>query len=140
MGCGFSHFSRARHINAANNAGEETESTPSWEKYEGPRANQPTKVLIQTCLTHDFSTLTREIYHGSSRPDPHETLTSRVTRSVAGRVMSGQQAFKSRGSPGLWRVGSGQEGFKSHGSGRVGSRGFKISWIGSGRVTGMETG
>ena len=97
------------------------ESTISWEKYEGPRTNQPTKVhIIQTCLTRDFSTLTFEIYHGSSRPDPHETRTSRVPRSVPGRVGSGQQAFK------ILQVSSGRVRMfsKPHGSGRVGSRGF----------------
>ena len=78
------------------------ESTTSWKKYEGPRTNQPTKVHIQKCLTRDFSTLTREIYHGSSRPDPHETRASRVTRSVSGRVGSGQQALK------ISRIGSGR--------------------------------
>ena len=93
---------------------KKTESTTSWENYEGPRTNQPTKVHIQTCLTRDFSTSTREICHGSSRSDPREIRTSRVTRSVASRVGSGQQAFKSRG-----RIGSSQEVFKSHGSGRV---------------------
>ena len=112
----FSFFARTPHNNASNNADKKPESTTSWEKYEGLRTNQPTKVhiYIQICLIRDFSTLTREICHGPSRPDPHETRTSRVTRSVAGRVGSG-------------RVGSG--GSKSHGSGRVGSRGFKISRI-----------
>ena len=88
---------------------KKTESTTSWEKYEGPRTNQPTKVhIIQTCLTRDFSTLTREIHHWFSRPDPLETRTSRVTRSVAGRVGSGQHTLK------ISRVGSGRVG-----SGRV---------------------
>ena len=54
-------------------------------------------------LTHDFSTLIREKFHESSRPDPHETRISRVTRIVANRVGSGQEVFKSRGSG---RVGS----------------------------------
>ena len=68
---------------------------------------------IQRCLTRDF--LTRDICDGS-RPDPYETRTSRVTRSVSG-----------------W-AGSGQEVLKSRGSGRVGSGGFKISRGRSGRV------
>ena len=85
-------------------------------------------------VTGDFSTLTREKFHGSSRPDPHETRISRVTRIVAGRVGSGQEDFK------IPRVGSGQEVFKiprvgsgrvrrfskSRGSGRVGSRRLEI--------------
>ena len=82
-------------------------STTSRARYQGPRTNQSTTVHIhvQTCLILDFfSTLTRAICYGSSRPDPHETRTSRVTRSVAGRVGSGQQGFISRG---LGRVGSG---------------------------------
>ena len=84
---------------------QKTEITTSWENYkcEGPRIIQPTKVHIQTCLTCDLSTLTRKMYNGSSRPDPHEARTSWATRSVAGRVGSGQQALKSRGSG---RVGS----------------------------------
>ena len=135
--CGLrsSHFSRALHINASNNPDKKPESTTSWEKYEGPKTNQPTKVHIQTCLTREFSTLTGEICTGSSRLNPHETCTSRVTRSVSGLVGSGQEAFKSRWSD---QVGSGQEVLKSHGSGRVGSTCFKISRVGSGRVRGFK--
>ena len=51
-------------------------------------------------------------------------------QNITGRVGSGQQVFKSRGSGQVGsrffqisRVGLGQELFKSHGSGRVGSRG-----------------
>ena len=40
----------------------------------------------------------REKCHGSSRPDPHETRISRVTRIVAGRVGLGQEDFKYHGS------------------------------------------
>ena len=97
---------------------KKAESTKSREKYEGPRTNQLTKVRIQTCLTRDFSTSTREIYHGSNRPYPHEARTSRVTGSVAGRLGSGQQAFFQKLAG---RVGSAQEV-------------FKISRIESGRV------
>ena len=110
-----SFFARTPHNNAANTAGKKSESTVSWEKYEGPTTNQPTKAHVQTCLTRDFSTLTREIYHGSSRSYPHETRISRVTRSVTGRV--GSTGFQTLAG---W-VGSGQEV-------------FKISWVGSGRV------
>ena len=78
-------------------------------------------------MNRDFSTLTREKCHGSSRPDPHETRISRVTRMVAGRVESGQEDFK------LSRVESGRvkRFTKSRGSGRV--RRFSKS-RGSGRV------
>ena len=110
--------------NAANNAG--TESTTSSKKYEGPRTNQPTKVYLQTCLTRNFSTLTRETYYGSSRPDPDETRTSQVTRSSSDRVVSGRVNTLSNLAG---RVGSGQEVLKSHGSGRVGS-----GRVGSSRV------
>ena len=98
-------------------------------------------------LSHDFSTLTREKCHGSSRPDPHDTRISRVTRIVASRVGSGRvrKISKPRGSG---RVRSGQEVFKisrvgsgrvkrlskPRGSGRVGSGGFQITRVGSGRV------
>ena len=91
--------------------------------------DQPTDRGIHA-LTRDFSTLTREKRHGSSRPDPHETRISV--------------------SPELWRVGSGRVRRISNprGSGRVGSGGFqnlggrdgsgeeafKISRVGSGRV------
>ena len=88
--------------------------------------DQPTDRGVHA-LTRDFSTLTREKCHGSSRPDPLETRISRVTRIVAGHVGSG-------------RVGSGQEDFQisrvgsgrvkttrnSRGSGRVGSRRLEI--------------
>ena len=143
MGCGLSPFSRAIHINVQNNAGIKTEDTTYWENYEGPTTDQPTKVYIQTCLTLDVSTLTRGICHGSSRPDPCETRTPWVTRSLAGRDGSGQQASNSRGSGRVGsgvvsnltgRVGSGQEVLRYRGSDRVGSGGFKISRAGSGGV------
>ena len=93
-------------------------------------------------LTRDFSTLTRENCHGSSRPDSHETRISRVTRIVSGRVGSGQERFKTSRSGRVRRFS------KSRGSGQVGSGGFqnlagrvrsgqevfKISRVGSGRV------
>ena len=113
-------------------------------RHQGP-TNRP-RYISRHVLTRDFSTLIREMYHGCSRPDPHETRTSLVTRSVAGRVGLGQQAFKYRGSGrvgsgqevlksrGSGRVGSGREVLKSRGSGRVGSRSFTISRVGSGRV------
>ena len=44
------------------------------------------------------------------------------------RVGSGQEVLQ------ISRVGSGQQVFKSRGSGRVGSRGFQISGVGSGRA------
>ena len=100
-----SFFARTPH-NAANNAGKKkTESATSWETYEGPRTNQLTKVVhIQSCLIRDVSTLTREICHGFSPSDLHEIRTSRVTRSVAGRIGSSQQDLK------ISRVGSGRVG------------------------------
>ena len=49
----------------------------------------------------------------------HETRISQVTRIVAGRVGSG--GFQNLAG----RVGSGQDVFKSRGSGRVGSGGFQ---------------
>ena len=90
------------------------ESTASWGKYQGPRTNQPAKVHTQACLTRDFSTLTREIYDGSSRPDPHKTRTSRATRGVEGRV--------------------GSTGFQISRVGRVWSGGCQILRVGPGRV------
>ena len=98
VGCGLSHFSRARRIKAAKNAG---------------RKNREHDILGKLRGTKDKS----------NRPDPHETRTSRVTRSVAGRVGFGQQAFKSRGSG---RVGSG--GFQINITGRV-----RPGRVGSGR-------
>ena len=93
--------------------------------------DQPTDRRIHA-VTRDFSTLIRKKCHGSSRPDPHETRISRVTRIVAGRVGSGQEDFK------ISRVGSGRvkRFSKSRESGRVGSgREFsKSRGIGSGRV------
>ena len=92
--------------------------------------DQPTDRGIYA-LTRDVWALTHEKCHGSSRPDPHETRISRVTRIVAGRVGSGQENFK------ISRVGSGRVGrfSKSRGSGRVGSRRLKIlaGRIGSGQ-------
>ena len=73
--------------------------------------------------------LTREILkkNDPTRPDPRHFETS-LTRPVD-RVT---WCSKCHGSG---RIGSGQEVFKiSDGSGRVGSRGFQISWVGSGRV------
>ena len=50
-------------------------------------------------------------------------------RNLTGRVGSGQEVLKSRGSR---RVGSGQKVLKSRGSGRVRSTGVEISRFGSG--------
>ena len=100
---------------AANNAGKKLREHDILGKLRGTK-DQPTTRGIHA-LTLDFLTLTREKYHGSSRPAPHETRISRVTRIVAGRVGSG-------------RVGSGRVG-----SGRVGSRRLEIlaGWVGSGQ-------
>ena len=51
-----------------------------------------------------------------------------IGRWRVGRVGSGQEVLKTL------RVGLGQRVLKSHGSGRMGSRGFQISRVGSGRV------
>ena len=95
-----------------------------------------------------------KINYLAGQSDPtHMKPASRVNRKVAGRVGSGQGVFKSRGSGRVkcssnftGRVWSGQQFFKSRGSGRVsgcskcrgsgrvGSRGFQISRVGSGRV------
>ena len=56
---------------------------------------------------------------------------SRGFQNLAGRVVSGQEASKSRGSD---RVRSGQEFSKSRGSGRVGSGRVGSGRVGSGRV------
>ena len=77
-------------------------------------------------LTRDFSAVTR---HGSIRPDPHESHTSRITRSVAGRVGSGRG---NRLSNLAGRVGSGDVQISRVGSGRV--KMSQISRVGQGRV------
>ena len=59
--------------------------------------------------TREFSSLTREIRHGTSRPDPQENRVSQVNRNVAGRVGSGRF---NKFSYLAGRVGSGQEIFK----------------------------
>ena len=124
----FYYFARTATHNA-NNAGKNTEGA----RYPGKcsREKVPTYgkrcKFIQTCFTRYFSTLTHETCLGSSRPDPHETPTSPVARSVAGRVESDQQGFKSRRSD---RVGSG--GLQMS---RVGSIGLRYLWflrVGSG--------
>ena len=142
MGCALSHFSRAHHkiLQTMPVRKQRTRHLGQSTRNQGPRTNQPTKVLISRhVLTRDFSTLTREIRHGSSRPDPHEIRTSRVTRSVASRVGSGRV-----GSGRVWsgrvnslsnvagRVGSCQDFSKSLGSGGV--RSFKRFQNLSGRV------
>ena len=116
------------YSSAANNAGKKRREHDILGTVRGTK-DQPTDRGIHA-LTRDFSTLTREKCHGSSRPDPHKTRISRVTRSVAGWVGSGQEHFKHRGSG---RVGS--EGFQNL-AGRVGSgqEVFKISRVGSSRV------
>ena len=98
------------------------------ENYEGPRTNRSTYLYQRLHVwTRKFSPLTREIRHGPSRPDPHETRVSGVNRSVAGRVGSFRNIAV--------QVGSGQQVCKSGGSGRVGSTVFfQISRVGSGRV------
>ena len=78
------------------------------ENYEGPRTNRSTYLYQRLHVwTRKFSPLTREIRHGPSRPDPHETRVSGVNRSVAGRVGSRQEVFE------ISRVGSGQIHFTS---------------------------
>ena len=68
----------------------------------------------------ELSSLIREISHGASRHDPHETRISRANRNVSGRV-------------GFGRVGS--TVFKSRGSGQVGPRDFQnlAGQVGSGQ-------
>ena len=63
--------------------------------------NRPTYQRLYV-WTRELSSLTREVRHGASRPDPHEICVSRVNRNVADRVGSGQQVFK------ISRVGSSQ--------------------------------
>ena len=101
--------------------------------------DQPTDRRIHAS-TRDFSTLTREKCHGSSRPDPHETRISRVTPFVAGRVESGQEDFKISqvGSGGFQNLTGRVKRFsKSRGSGWVGSGQdvSKSSPVGSGQLT-----
>ena len=157
VGCGFFLIFRAHTTKCCSKQSlycyKRTEEHDILGKVRGTK-DQPTDRGIHA-LTRDFSTLTREKCHGSSRPDPHENCISPVTRIVAGRVGSGrrigsgQEIFKisrvgsgrvrrfskSRGlgrvgSGGFQnlpgRVGSGQEVFKSRGSGRVGSRRLEI--------------
>ena len=72
--------------------------------------------------------LTHEIHHGASPPDPHETRVPRVNRNAAGRIGS-------RGVRNLTgRLGSAQQVFKSRRSGRVGSNAFQNSRVGTSRV------
>ena len=108
-----SHFSRAHHkmLPLQTIPVERTRDHDLLGKVRGKK-DQPTGRGMHA-LTHDFWTLTREKCHGSSRPDPHETRISRVTRIVAGRVGSGQ-------------VGSGQDV-------------SKFSRVGSGRVSGPNS-
>ena len=136
VGCGFFIIFRAhttKLINAAainNDTGRKNHRTRHPGKTtrdQGPTKNQPTDRRIHA-LTRDFSALTRETCHGSSRSDPHETA--------------------SRGSPGLWRVGSGRVRRFSNLADRVGLRRLEIlagrvgsgqdvsksSRVGSGRV------
>ena len=126
----FSFFARTPQNAAANNTGRNNQRTRHPGKSTRTK-DQPTDRGIYA-LTRDFSTLAREKRHGSSRPDPHETRISRVTRIVAGRVGSGQEDFK------ISRVGSGRVRrlSKSRGPGRIGSRHFEIlaGRVGSVRV------
>ena len=48
------------------------------EKDEGPRTNQQINVPTKDVWARELSSLTREMRHGASRPDPHETRVSRV--------------------------------------------------------------
>jgi len=88
--------------------------------------------------------LTHEIHHGASPPDPHETRVPRVNRNAAGRVGSGQEVFEilrvgsarlNKFSSLAGRVGSGQTLFKTRGSAQVGSRGSQnlAGQVGSGQ-------
>ena len=139
------HFSRAHHkVLLQTIPVERTIEQNILGKVRGTKG-QPTDRGIHA-LTRDFSTLTREKCHASSRPDPHETRISRVTRIVAGRVGSGQEDFKiSRVGSGrvrrffkISRVGSGRDRrfSKSRGSSRVASRRLELlaGRVGSGRV------
>ena len=83
-------------------------------------------------MTGDFSTLTCEKCHGSSRPDPHGTRISRATRIVTGRIGKGLKDFKTS------RVGSGRvrrfSTISRVGSGRVRRFSKSRGSVGSGRV------
>ena len=72
--------------------------------------------------------LTHEIHHGASPPDPHETRVPRVNRNAAGRVGSGQEVFE------ILRVGSARLNKFSSLAGRVGSNAFQNSRVGTSRV------
>ena len=91
-------------------------NTTYWEKYEGPRTNQPTEVYMLRPVTFLLSPV-RNVT-GQVNVTRQTTRISRVTRIVAGRVGSGQDDFK------ISRVGSGRvkTSRKSRGWGRVGSR------------------
>ena len=88
--------------------------------------------------------LTREIRHRASQPDPHGTRASRVKPNAAGRVGSGQEVFEifrvgsarlNKFSSLAGRVGSGQQFSKNRGSAQVGSRGSQnlAGQVGSGQ-------
>ena len=110
-------------------------------KHQGP-TNRPTYQRLYL-WTRELSSLTRDICHGGSGPDPHETCVSRVNRKVADRVGSG---LVRRFANLTGRVGSGQQFVTSRGSGRVNSflnlagrvgsrqKFFLISRVVSGRV------
>ena len=72
--------------------------------------------------------MTRPTGHDPTRHDLTHGVGSWELQNVAGRVGS-SHCFNITG-----RVGSGQEVLKYRGSDRVGSRGFKISRAGSGRI------
>ena len=78
--------------------------------------------------TSELSSLTREIRHGASRPDPHETSVSRVNRNVTGRVRLGQEMFE------ISRGGSGRVNKFSNLSGRVKRFSNSSGQVGSGQV------
>ena len=81
--------------------------------------------------TRELLSLTREIRHGASRPDPNEIRVSRVNRHVSGRVGLSPEVFE------ISRVGSGRAYNFSNLVGRVGSSQdmFKFLRVGSGQVT-----
>ena len=122
-GCGF--FVIFPTHTTKNDAANDTRRNNYRTRHPGKntRDQGPTDQGIHChALTRDFSILTHMKCHGSSRPDPHETRISRVTRVVAGRIGLGQEDLK------ISRVGSGRvrRFSKFRGSGRVGSRRVEI--------------
>ena len=85
---------------------------------------QKKSCLFLLCFTPEFSGLFAG--HDPTRGSRHDVF--KMSRVGSGRVGS-ENVQNVTG-----RVGSGQEVFKSRGSGQVGSRFFQISQVGSGRV------